>query len=242
MFLLMHRKTRPTGKRIAAALGIPARFKTPIRGDTIALRWGTAEHATLPATIQPSDAIARAGNKLAAFQCFQRDGVPCPEFSTYPPTTGDSVVYDTWFGRRTHGMCGTDIKVYRPGDAWVPGAQDFFTKFIPNRREYRVHVFRDQVIGVMGKYLDYPDQAGDGFIKNVAHGYRFRTPAKELKPSRTDAAIAAVKALGLDFGAVDLIIGDDDKEYILEVNTAPALAPLTFAKYIECFKRELGLA
>lgn len=241
MYVLMHRKTRPTGKKIAAALGLTCRFKTPVPRDSIALRWGTAEHGALPSVLQSAESIARAGNKLVSLQCFNRDGVPCPEFQVRPATTSDGV----WLGRSTHGMCGTDIVVYPNGlSNYAPdrNRHDFYTRYIPNSREYRVHVFGDQILGVMGKYLDYPDQAGDGYIKNVAHGYRFRTPQKQLNASRTDAAIAAVKSLGLDFGAVDLIIGEDGKEYVLEVNTAPALAPLTFAKYVEAFKGRLGIA
>lgn len=237
MYVLLHRKTRPTGRKLAAALGLTSRFRNPVRGDSIAFRWGTAEHPQLNSQIQSAEAIARAGNKLVSFQCFARNGIPHPEFQVGPVFTPDG---DTWLGRDTHGMCGTDIEVIQPG-AVCGRYRDFFTKFIPNRREYRIHVFGTEILGVMGKYLDYPDLAGDGYIKNVSHGYRFRTPAKELRPSRTDAAVAAVQSLGLDFGAVDLIIGDDGKEYVLEVNTAPALAPLTFAKYIEALRRGLGL-
>lgn len=237
MYVLMHRKTRPTGKRIAAALGLDCRFKTPKQRDSIALRWGTAEHGALPSALQSAESIARAGNKLVALQCFQRDGVPCPEFTISTSIIGS----DTWLGRKTHGMCGSDIKVYRPGETALYGAHDFFTKFIPNSREYRIHVFGEKVLGVMGKYLDFPDQAGEGYIKNVSHGYRFRTPSKQLNKDRTEAAIAAVRSLGLDFGAVDLVVGYDGKPYVLEVNTAPALAPLTFEKYVREFRGVLGL-
>ena len=40
------------------------------------------------------------------------------------------------------------------------------------------------------------------------------------------------KALGLDFGAVDLIIGQDKQHYVLEVNTGPACAPATLQAYV----------
>jgi D-alanine-D-alanine ligase-like ATP-grasp enzyme len=53
--------------------------------------------------------------------------------------------------------------------------------------------------------------------------------------------VNAVVALGLDFGAVDLLIGDDGQTYVLEVNTAPACSPMTAACYIGAFQRLLGL-
>jgi len=46
------------------------------------------------------------------------------------------------------------------------------------------------------------------------------------------AAVSAVEALGLTFGAVDLIVGDDGHTYILEVNTAPACSPRTAREYV----------
>lgn len=54
-------------------------------------------------------------------------------------------------------------------------------------------------------------------------------------------AVLAVNCLGLDFGAVDLLIGDDRETYILEVNTAPSCSPLTATEYIMAFKNMLGI-
>lgn len=234
-YLLCHKKSRPTGRKIADALGMKSRFQSVSRTQPLAIRWGSAQFSGTASAIQSAEAIARAGNKLVSLQCFKRDGVPCPEFAMQCalPTT------EVWFGRNTHGMCGTDIRVIEPGVMPAAGRSDFYTKFIPNTREYRIHVFKEEILGVMGKYLDFPAEAGDGYIKNVAHGYRFRTPAKALHTNRGEAAIAAVKSLGLDFGAVDLIVGTDGNPYVLEVNTAPALAPLMFDKYVAAFKAAL---
>ena len=45
---------------------------------------------------------------------------------------------------------------------------------------------------------------------------------------------AAIKALGLDFGAVDIIYNEaEDQHYVLEVNTAPGLEGTTLQKYTE---------
>jgi glutathione synthase/RimK-type ligase-like ATP-grasp enzyme len=44
--------------------------------------------------------------------------------------------------------------------------------------------------------------------------------------------LAAVSALGLDFGAVDIIWNErEDKCYVLEVNTAPGLQGSTLENY-----------
>lgn len=240
MYVLCHRKSRPTGRKIAAALGLTSRFRTPARGETLAIRWGSAQFPEIPADIQQADAVGRASNKLVSFQCFKRDGVPHPEWQMRHDSRLD---HGVWFGRQTHGMCGTDIRIFGvPGEYAGTGHSDFYTRYVESSREYRIHVFKDQILGVMGKYLDFPDDAGEGYIKNASHGYRFRTPSKQLKADRTDAAIAAVKSLGLDFGAVDLLVAADGSgAYVLEVNTAPALAPLSARKYLNAFAAELGV-
>ena len=74
------------------------------------------------------------------------------------------------------------------------------------------------------------------YIKNVSNGYVFKTPKRGLNGSRHRAAIGAVSALGLDFGAVDLIVDANGKEYVLEVNTAPALSPMRVEKYVQALR------
>jgi len=54
-------------------------------------------------------------------------------------------------------------------------------------------------------------------------------------------ALAAVSALGLDFGAVDIIYNEHENQYyVLEVNTAPGLEGTTVEKYAEAFAKEFS--
>lgn len=159
-------------------------------------------------------------------------------------------------GRRRSGSQGRDIQIVSAQGVGAVTAQtalspdaldqagagsEFFTEYIPNTREYRIHVFRDEVIRVQGKYLDFPEQHANPYIKNYGQGFRFRSPDLRLNQDRIDAAMAAVKALGLDFGAVDLLIGEDRNYYILEVNSAPACSPLTARAYVERFAEWLDV-
>lgn len=66
-------------------------------------------------------------------------------------------------------------------------------------------------------------------------GWKFSIVRKYDKDMEK-VAIAAVKALGLDFGAVDTCIAEDGTPYVFEVNTGPGLEATSFDKYVEAFK------
>lgn len=240
LHLLYHRRSNVTGRKFARLLGIGAyradsSRRLPPGNSVCLLRWGSAQGST-NSLIQQAAAIATAGNKLAALRAMQTGGVRVPEFALEPnPDWG------RYLSRRSHGFGGTDIVVLPTGMGDTHADGDFYTKFIPNEREYRIHVAFGEVIRVQRKYLDYPEQHDNSYIKNYAQGYRFRTPTRRLNSDRIDAAIHAVGAIGLDFGAVDLVIGSEDNEaYVLEVNTAPKLAPLTARQYAEAIRARAG--
>jgi glutathione synthase/RimK-type ligase-like ATP-grasp enzyme len=111
-----------------------------------------------------------------------------------------------------------------------------YVEFIPNEREYRLHVIGGMVVSVQRKYLERPHLSEGGFVKNHAHGYVFKTPERGLNASRHRAAIQAVELLGLDFGAVDMVVDHEGKEYVLEVNTAPALSPKRIEQYVTALR------
>lgn len=236
IFLLYHRTSRPTGRVIADAFGAKRGYGTNLlRGvvPDVFLRWGSSREVPFQAgvCVQRAAAIRQAADKLVTFGLLREAGVPIPDFTPIRAhANGWSVAGKTVLGRTRHGARGRGIHVYEPGD-WMDNHQ-LFVEFIPNDREYRLHVVGDKVVRVQRKYLDFPEQAGDGFVKNHEHGYRFRAPRQRLRPDREQAAIDAVKALGLDFGAVDLVIDRDDKAWVLEVNTAPACSCITATAYV----------
>lgn len=238
-FLWYHRRSRPTGRKLAAALGIPS-GREPRAADVI-IRWGNS--TPLPAALRNSVVINsnlyNAQDKLRAFTIWKDAGVRIPEIRQGGPVENDGSI---WLGRRRRGFGGTDIQVFgqytnlpATSEAALGASSiEFYSKFIPNEREYRIHVCNGEIIRVQRKYLDFPEQRTSEYIKNYANGYRFRQPQRTLNRERTDAAIAACEALRLDFGAVDCVIGSEDNfTYILEVNTAPKLAPLTARRYAE---------
>lgn len=240
--LLYKLSGRPTGREIARGLGVSfgtARYFRACPPQRIAIRWGGAELPEKDApgrTINPAEAIRRASGKLGSFRAFRDAEVPIPRFTTSASEAREWGT--TVFGRTSEGFQGRGISVYHPGEQLL--RHELYTEFIPNEREYRLHVCGGVVISVQRKYLERPELRGNGYIKNQGHGYVFKTPERELNQSRKDAAVAAVTALGLDFGAVDLIIDDEGKEYVLEVNTAPSLSPMRVQQYLEALRPMLA--
>lgn len=242
-FLLYHPITRPTGRQLREELGIPG--GTRVRGTpTVLIRWGSRRLLEGPQdpeleVVNRRHAVELASDKLRTLERLQQAGVRVPEFVVFPGPL-DRYLEGTWLGRRRRGYGGQDILVSHNGTPMGYGRSQFATRYVPNRREYRIHVFNGEVIRVQGKYLDFPEQHTNPYVKNYAQGFRFRTPSLTLHSSRIEAAINAVAALGLVFGAVDLLIGEDGLEYVLEVNTAPKLAPLTCKQYADAIRGYLS--
>jgi len=104
---------------------------------------------------------------------------------------------------------------------------DWFSKILPIDAEWRVWVFRGEMLGVYKKVMRRPAEYV-GMGRNFSQGFEFAPQSWEDDAPLVEEAIAAVKAIGLDFAAVDLIttIGDDAWEvvpYVLEANTAPGV-------------------
>lgn len=121
-----------------------------------------------------------------------------------------------------HG--GTDIRLIRTaaGLANWSTKRDFFVQFVPNMDEYRVQIYRSAHLGSYHKVLLRPEQQKRAVGRNHRNGYGFQIVHRDvIQRAMVDTAKQAVKALGLDFGAVDMIHGTDGNWYVLEVNTAP---------------------
>lgn len=229
---------RPTGRLIGQGLGLPfgsCAFHTRTKGAwEIAIRWGGVEspERETPRTLNRAEGIRAASGKFGSFRRFRDSDVPIPRFTTsvHEAREWGTVVY----GRTNHGFQGRGICVYQPGAECGP--HELYVEGIPCEREYRLHVVKGMVVSVQRKYLERPHLDDGGFVKNLAHGYVFKTPQRGLNGSRHSAAIKAVECLGLDFGAVDMVIDAEGREYVLEVNTAPALSPMRVEKYVAALR------
>jgi hypothetical protein len=226
MFFLYHRTTRPTGEVLGEALGIPHGTEVPSDRQDVLIRWGATGSVPYQAelTINPANAIERATHKLNSFLRMSQRGIVVPRFSEVPGN-----LRAPFLSRSINHTRGQDIGLcMQLGDAAMYPSADFFVEYVPVAREYRARVVGDECVRVSEKVLT-DDTVYTPWIRNYEHGHTFVSPRTRLNAFQESLAIAAVKAHGLHFGAVDLVVGDDGHTYVLEVNTAPALAPRSAA-------------
>ena len=111
--------------------------------------------------------------------------------------------------------------------------------------EYRVHVFKGQIIDVVQKKKLSTEQRelrGIGcdvnpYIRNHSNGYIFARGDISCPDSVKTVALNAIEDLQLDFGAVDVVVsGYSGGAFVLEVNSAPGIEGTTVEKYVEAIE------
>lgn len=220
MYILYRGATSPTGRalrqRIGCHGGKPAHYSRQ-RESVSVVRWGVSGGEDAPRVLNPGNAVAKAANKYESLRILQEAGVNVPRFSTNPSDFGDA----TFLGRKRTHFGGRDITVF-DGLHTEAVFSDFFTEFVPSDNEMRLHIFRGELLGAQIKKWEGVGDVPEVPIRNRDRGWVF-VPYLHSRPnqSRVDAAVAAVEALGLDFGAVDIL---SERDTVLEVNTAPGLS------------------
>ena len=194
------------------------------------VNWGVSDGEYDP-HLNKYVAVHTAVNKLATLNTLDNQQVRVPEFRY--TGAGDRPESNTsehiWFARQTlTGSGGEGIVVVRPGETFP--AAPLLVKYIPKLVEFRVHAFRilNETKFLVRQKLrksDAEQTRDQRLIRNHDNGWVFGLVRDEDGAAKAaEEAAKAVQVLGLDFGAVDVIIGrDDGLPYVLEVNTAPGL-------------------
>jgi hypothetical protein len=192
-------------------------------------------------------AVNIAANKLTALQTLKAAGVRVPDFTTNLAEAqrwlnNYSVVVER---HELRGNSGDGIRIVTLHDEEMENYLQYaplYTRFIPKTNEFRVHIFKGEVIDYIEKkkvLVENRDETFNKYISSINHGWVFsRTSIRDIPEVRA-IGLKAVAALGLDFGAVDIVYVDG-LPYVLEVNTAPGLSGLTLVKYANAFRRYMG--
>lgn len=214
-----------------------------VPNNSLIVNWGASRlHRALGVqgvtVLNKPEFIHNATDKLRAHALFSAAHVPTPAL------TRDRAQAARWLRedgrvlvRENEGYAGMGITVATNARQLEAADGDFFSRFLDKTHEYRFHVFQGTVIDMIEKRLD-PNlrrvaqlTAHQMTVFNHDNGYKFYRENIRMSPEdralMDEAAIAAVRALRLDFGGVDMLARYDNGVLqgfaVCEVNTAPAL-------------------
>lgn len=226
------RRSQPSAEAIASELNNSRLVRSS--SEEVDINWG---RATANAKLNPD--ISSVTDKRRMRGLFEEKGVPSPRLFTLREVGlqldeyGDTVKFIGRPDNHTKGRGLWKIRNKRDLRQAVRGtrrkrAATHFMEYINAPREYRVHVFLGRSIRISEKIF--------GTTGETAHGkYTTGRPRHEVGHVR-QAAKEAVAAVGLDFGAVD-VLADDDDCWVLEVNSAPGVGGSMPRLYADKFAR-----
>ena len=233
-----------SSKAMAGALGVLRVTPKQLRkyGEfPLLINWGATERRFPNARyINNPEAVARACNKQASFEAMERGGVPTVPHTCEKATAqawledGHSVVAR----RLLRANSGRGIVLVSPDGGETLPTAPLYTRYVKKADEYRVHVVGDTVVDFAQKKkrTEVDNEDVNYQIRNACNGWVFCREGVDPPDAVRDASVAAVRALGLDFGAVD--VGWNTKEErpaVYEVNTAPGVEGTTLERYREAF-------
>lgn len=152
-----------------------------------------------------------------------------------PAPVAAPVVTRNWIPRNNDHVGGNDLLT-------PTTTPDYYVVKENIVKEFRIHSFLGKSIRAGVKALrdgyaiatteaTYRQQAASEWIRSWDGGWRIKYDGVSSKKKHRELAHAAVKALGLDFGAVDIGERADGTLIVLEVNRAPGLSEGTIDRY-----------
>lgn len=218
--------------------------------NALIINWGNQHY--LDTDLNPGWYVYNAIDKRLTFMILKTYEIPSIEYTTIKENalkwyeSGKLVVARHIFngskgkGITLHSNENSDLNPFFSPLPDVP----LYTLYKKKSKEFRVYVFKDEVIDVLEK-RKRKNFLGEinTYIRSYKNGWVFCRNNIEEPDDLRELAINTIKALNLDFGGVDIIWNKkENKCYVLEVNTAPGITntsckSFAFAidKYIKSF-------
>ena len=231
------------------------------KGTDYLINWGrSTEHNGFNSNaiiLNKPENIALASHKVKSFVALNAAIADGKALKVPENTVNSAVAYD-WLLKGTdvvvrnvvQGHSGAGIVILKAADSlkYVNGDEEMpraplYTAYVRKAQEYRIHVMNDEVFFVQRKArkLDVPDEQVNWQVRNLDGGFIYAHENVEVDDLAKQYAISAVAALGLHFGAVDILQTKRGNFFVLEVNTACGLAGTTLDKYAEAFNKHYGI-
>jgi glutathione synthase/RimK-type ligase-like ATP-grasp enzyme len=217
--------------------------------DKIIINWGDSVNFPrdyLKAKVLNNPAVVGAvTNKLKFFELMSGD-CRMPEWTSSPAEAVKWVQNDL----KTIVVCRTVLTGHSGNGIILYSYDDFvakkplpkaplYTKYVPKKTEFRIHFFDGKVIDVQEKRKrqDVPKEEANFKIRNHQNGFVYCRENIVIPADVENQAAAVIAKCGLDFGAIDLIYNEKNKQaFVLEVNTAPGLEGTSVESYANAIK------
>ena len=179
--------------------------------------------------------VAKATNKLSTFRAFEE-----AEFTHIPPWTADKSVAEQWIRDGQVAVCRTVLSGHSADGIVLAETVEqlvqapLYTQYVKKLKEFRCHVAFGNVIDIQEKRRRAnTEEKADSRIRNHQTGWVYCRGEIVEPTGLREIAVSAIAALGLDFGAVDLIYNQKKEQcLVLEVNTACGLEGTTLRNYV----------
>lgn len=226
-----------SAKRLARSLGIlRVRPTYNARRKDVIVNWGSStppHFRWMEQDLNKPHAIALASNKLHTFA-----ELVCKGFNYLPQFTTEFEDAEDWIDNGHTVYCRKLLSAHSGNGIVIADRVNqlvrapLYTVKTKHKDEYRVHVFKGEVLDVQKKKKRLGFNGTSSGIRNHSNGWVYARSDVAIPDMLCPIAIQAVNLLDLDFGAVD--IGhkvNEDKFFVFEVNTAPGIEGSTLDKY-----------
>lgn len=195
--------------------------------------------------------IATSVNKLKSLTILNEAKVSVPPFTT------DKKVATEWIKEGYVVVCRTMLRAHS-GNGIVIALKanqivdaPLYTQYVNGKLEFRVHVWTNPETNESIVFDAAQKKKKNGwkeknpessaYVRSHDNGYVFARENVVLPEDAKKQAIKAIKALGLNFAAVDIrYIEKTKKAYVLECNTSAGIEGQTLDNYVKIFKDYLA--
>lgn len=235
-------KTRPSTTAIALVKAKAIRRLKPGVKPTTLLNYGSTK--PLPnftgRYLNTPQAVNNASCKIRTFELLTAADVP-----TVPWTISRDEALE-WITKSkaivvartlTRASEGRGAVFSSDGDS-LPSAP-LYTRYVKKQAEYRVNVAFGTIINIRQKRrrTDFEGEV-DNLCRSHSNGWVFCSEGVDkTNENLRSLGLNSISALGLDFGAVDILYNAHyNVYYVLEVNSAPGMEGETLTNFIEALK------
>lgn len=212
-----------------------SRFKA--RPSDVIINWGLPTEIHRCGYLNPIHSVRLATNKAKTFEVLSTNGISVPKVIAKANLEEGK----TYLARTIlNGHSGEGIIPFTFDGSNAPTAP-LYVEFIEKTAEYRVIAVGDNAVDVKQK-LRKRDFEGERshYVWNLDNGYIMARNDISFPDTLPPLGVAAIKALGLTYGAVDIIMDARGNLYVLEINTAFGLEGATIALVGDAIKQLIG--